>query len=241
VVELAGAGCDPHAIKSALYYATQFLRLADEARRGYELDTIRAEMLTQAGQMKEKLRQLTSIETLGECFAERILLVRGRKKSEIRFVQSFPALLLRLENILNDLKLPPAKRDTFEDWLISNGEALFYLYVKEVTRKAFPEEAAVLLEAAADAYGIRMRAYTTEAVSRRYRRFRGRKDSDYQEMQSLVRAVKANRFTFLEDFLDMLMVQLYFRSPLRRRRDPLWVLNKLVAIGRKHKRYGSLA
>jgi hypothetical protein len=142
-------GCDPHAIKSALYYTTQYLRLADEARRGYELDTIRAEMLTQVGQMKEKLRQLTSIETLGECFAERILLVRGRKKSEIRFVQSFPALLLRLENILNDLKLPPAKRDTFKDWLISNGEALFHLYVKEVTRKAFPEEAAVLLEAAA--------------------------------------------------------------------------------------------
>jgi hypothetical protein len=152
--------CDPDALKSTLYYAAHYLRLAHEAHRGNEFDAEREKILTQVAKLKQTMHQLTTIRIQRKPVAAWAMFLWGVKKNEMKFFQSFPALLVRFENILKVLKLPRERPDTLKDWLIASGELLLHLYVKEVTSKKFLEENAALLEAAAVSTGLDYRQPT---------------------------------------------------------------------------------
>jgi hypothetical protein len=213
--------CDPKALKSALYYAADYLWLARQAHRMNEFYTRREESLSQVAHLKKPIRQLMALRIQGAVIATNLMRLSDVNKIEKRFVQSFPTLLVRFENILKVLKLPVGARpDTNEYHLVARGEALLHLYVKEVTTKAFPDESAALLEAAAAAAGIDYAPegyapkYTTEAVSRRYRRFRKSKSSDYTDILILIRSLKKHKRTFVDDFLNLQNKKLCFEWAL---------------------------
>lgn len=224
--------CDPQALKSALYYAADHLRLAYDAHRGNEFEIAREQTLTQIARLRETMRQLTSTRIQSKAVASHAMFLWGIKKKEIECFQNFPTLLVRFEKILGVLRLPRARRDTLEDWLIASGESLLHVYVKEVTTKTFSEENAVLLEAAAAACGFdHGREYSTEAVGRRWLRFRKRKDSDHKELRSLVHSIKGSRETFLDDFLDVRIVHLYLEWGLQQyvlTGDSRWFLHYVL-------------
>jgi hypothetical protein len=201
--------CDPKALKSALYYAADHLWTA-RAHQMYDFYTRRKEGLTQVAQLKETIRQLMAIRCGGDAYATVLMLLSDFNKIQIRFFQDFPALLVRFEKILKVLKLPvPSRQDTNSYHLVAQGEALLHLYVKEVTGRAFPDQVAALLQAAAAAAGIDYAPkhyapeYTTEAVSRRYRRLRKSKSIDPAFTLILIRSFKKHKRTFVDDFLHL--------------------------------------
>ena len=208
--KLLAHDCDPKALKSALYYAADYLWLARQAHRMNEFYTRREESLSQVAHLRKTIRQLMALRIQGAVIATNVMRLSDVNKIEMRFFQSFPTLLVRFENILKVLKLPVGARpDTNEYHLVARGEAPLHLYVKEVTTKAFPDESAALLEAAAAAAGIDYAPedyapeYTTEAVSRRYRRFRKSKSSDCTDMLILIRSLKKHKRTFVDDLLHL--------------------------------------
>lgn len=209
--------CDPHALKSSLFYAAHRLKDAQEVPQAWKaFDRARETTLNQVAQLKKVLRELMLLRTQGRQVAGDVLVVWDVKRKDVSFFQGFPGLLERFESVLEVLDLPSARRDTFQDWLIASGESLLHIYVKEITGKLFSEETSVLLEASAVSCGLgRGREYSTEAVSRRYRRFRRRNNSDYKHMTVLVSRIGRPGDTFLERFLDARKVEFSLPDPFR--------------------------
>jgi hypothetical protein len=207
---LTGHHCDPHALKSSLFYAAGHLKDAQEVPQAWEafggaLETT----LNQVARLKNVLRELMLLRTRGRQVASDMLLAWEVKKKDVSFLQGFPGLLERFESVLKVLVLPSARRDTFQDWMIASGESLLHIYVQEITGKLFSEETAVLLEASAASCGLdRVREFSEEAVSRRYRRFRRHNAIDYIEMTMVVSRISRPGDTFLKRFLDARKVML---------------------------------
>lgn len=202
--------CDPRALKSALFYAADRLKDAQEVPQTWQdFNRARQETLNQVVELKKTLRELMVLRTPRGEAADTALFLSGVKKKDASLFKDFPGLLMRFESVLRVLQFPSERRDTFQDWLIASGELLLHIYVKEITKNLFSAETSVLLEANAVSCGLNLgREYSTEAVSRRFRRFRRGNDSDYKEIKVLVRRFARNGDKFLERFLDTRKVQL---------------------------------
>jgi hypothetical protein len=201
---LIGRDCDPHALKSALFYAARSLDAAQEVPGEWEaFSRAREASLTQLSELKKTLRELIALRTGRRQVASDLLFLHGIKKRGVIVFGDFPRMLEQFESILKVLKLPLTKRHVFKAWLIASGEALLHIYVKERTGALFSEESAVLLEAGAASYGIdRGPNYSEEAVRIRYRRFRAREGNDYGAMRQLVRRFMRDGGAFLENFAN---------------------------------------
>lgn len=213
--------CDPRALKSALYYAADFLWHAQQVGRVNEFYSKREESLTQVAQLKNTIRQLMAFRMRGAVVATGVMRLSDVNKIDMRFFQRFPTQLVRFEKILKVLNLPVGTRPDLDEFhLVARGEALLHLYVKEVTTKVFPGEAAALLDAAAAAARIDyapedyVPEYSTDAVSKRYRRFRSHRSSDLTDMLVLTSWLKKHKRTFVDDFLHLQKTKLSFEWAL---------------------------
>lgn len=184
-------GCNPDALKSALYHAADYLSVAEEspqALRAYF--RIRKDISDELSKLKRDLRRLSSL-TIGGEWMLRFLWSFYRVKSEqVVFFNMFPTLLERLEKTVTVPKTVLTKRirKRFPGAFVASGEAVLHIYVKETTRRLFPLDTAMVLEGGAIAYRIgRKPSYDDEAVKKRYRRYKKERDGDYNLARLLVR------------------------------------------------------
>ena len=220
-------GCDPRALKSALYYAAYHLSGAQECPREWgAYARVRKTIFNQLSELRESLRELSSLIVGRERIVSFLLSFYGVKKEYVIFFKKFPKLLGRLEMVLMVLLLPPEKRNQLRAMLIASGEALLHIYVEEATGRLFPAEAAVLLQAGAASYLLdRGPIYSAEAVSKRYQRYRkqeGEKKFDLDKAtRLLVRQFRSEAPDIvLHKFINMRMVELFF-DPVRDYLDSL--------------------
>ena len=111
--------CDPLALKSALYYAEQYLAAAyemPEKLRGYS--RTRGYAVNLLIELEKTLQQFMEMRAFHEQMVDQLLLLRGVKKKEIAFLKDFPAMLKRIRRILKIINIP--KRiipNRLKDWL----------------------------------------------------------------------------------------------------------------------------
>ena len=187
--------CDPLALKSALYYASEHLYAAHELPEKWRAySSAWEDAVDPLIELEKTLHRLMEVRALGIQIADDLLLFYGVKKREITFFKTLPATLGRIERILTIIKVPSTIiRNRLKDMLTASGEALLYTYVKETTKKVFKEEVSILLEASAAAYGHRhVPGYDGDTAYRRYVRFRGREPYQFKTMQHLVREFISN-------------------------------------------------
>jgi hypothetical protein len=184
-------GCNPDALKSALYHAADYLSVAEESPKAFgAYFRIRKDISDELSKLKRDLRRLSSLTISGEWML-RFLWSFYRVESEhIVFFNMFPKLLERLEKTLTIPKVVLTKRirKRLPGAFVATGEAVLHIYVKETTRRWFRLDTALVLEGGAIAYRIdRKPSYDDEAVKKRYRRYRDEQCGDYKLIRLLVR------------------------------------------------------
>jgi hypothetical protein len=182
--------CDPRLVKSALYYAAKGSSLAHEAPVALaQYIAGKKRILTHLSELKNELRLLASLKCGTEHVTNELWLFFGLRKEHVLFFETFPTLIDRLQRILAVPQVQPQRRYAKRTAkYIESVEAPLHIYLKETTTKLLSPQTAVLLEAAADAYGLECPpAYDEGTVAKRYRRFRDDQRSEYQLYRRLIR------------------------------------------------------
>jgi len=191
--------CDPRVVKSALYYAAKHSFLAREAPEALaEYIAGKKRILSHLSELKNELRALTSLKCGTEYLTNELWEFFGFRRQHVRFFKRFPAKIDRLERVLAVPKVRPqrlyAKRTPK---YIDSHEAPLHIYLEETTGKLLMPQTAVLLEAAADAYGLEYPpGYDVGTVAKRYKRFREDPKSGYELYRMLNQTIcvfKASR------------------------------------------------
>jgi hypothetical protein len=153
----AEEGCDPNALKSALYYAAYCLEGAQDAPQAWEnYSRVRGTLFMQSSELKKTLRELMWLSVAGERLVSGLITFHGLNKQYVAFLRKFPKLLDRFENVLRILSMPPQQRHQTRALLTAAGEALLHIYVKENTGSSYGADAALLLKAGAVSYGLEL-------------------------------------------------------------------------------------
>ncbi len=197
--------CHAVALKSALFYAAYTLEGAQEFPKEFAAFVRTSEeTLINVATLKKTLHTLMAPLYRRRRVASYLLPHLGLEERDSRLFENFPVALEKYEAILKSLNFPkPGKRHIETAAEIVRGEVLLHLYLEETTGRLCSEEAAVLLQASAESYGLEhVPNYSAEAVNRRYRRFRSRENSDHEEMRRLVRRIRRDGDRFLQNFLD---------------------------------------
>jgi len=134
----------------------------------------------------------------------------GIKVADIAFFKGFPRQLARFEEILHRIPAPAFPEHVMRALICDMGESLVKIYVEEVTGRSFSEDIAVLLSAAAEAYGIEhCPSYSAAAVDKRIGRFKKQHSKTYWRIQLLVRKFRSAKPDMpLNRFIDQMTLAL---------------------------------
>ena len=105
----------------------------------------------------------------------------------------FLVLIDKIEERLNELNEMPRRVKPLRSEHASQGEVWLQAYVESATKKLFRPEVSVLLEVAAQAYGLEGGVFTEDAVSRRYGRYRKHHPKTFAKLQQCLKDFRSER------------------------------------------------
>jgi hypothetical protein len=208
--KLTNHGCNAAALKSSLYYAACGLESAQDFPREFAaFIRAREATLIQLTQLKKTLQTLMAPNVLRTPVVSHLSSLLGVRTKYRRLFTEFLQRLNQFESILKIIDSPKQERiDIERDSEIARSEALLHIYVKETTGKFFANQTPVLLQAAAESYGLdELPSYSAEAVNRRYRRWSRKYNDDHAQVTDLVRDIRRDGDNFLKNFLDARKIQ----------------------------------